>query len=393
MRFTSFALTLLTFTGLAQAAYTPYYTAPATDFTAADPTNWHANGAVTYSNGIASSTSGGGSLISTRAVPDGTAEYEVNTTATFIGSGSAGTFIHYLRASQDAIIGTGTYISVELSNPGFANGGCSATLTVNQRLNGVITNLSLAAVPCATTMIMRSVAYSNIVWVMINGSVYGAYTTVTGGLPGVGVHDTVSGNSITAIQLVQRSHDVPAAINAATLGTSVFPAQVNVQWQEPTDTTGVGIVQHIINRNGAYWGESFTGVDYTDAVSVAPSTQYNYQIQDISFHGISGALTSFVVQTPPAGAIDPRRIGVRPTGAYWGGLGEQIDTLSGNVNYSVPLLKAQGRGGLSLALGLTYNSQNWRMDSSPSGPLYWKLGDDIGYGFGWSLSAGSLTPF
>ncbi len=280
-----------------------------------------------------------------------------------------------------------------MSGAGFANGGCGATLTINQRLNGVVTMLSINAVPCATTMVMRSVVYSNVVWVLINGSVYGAYTTVTGGLPGVGCHDTQSGNMITAIQLVQRSHDLPAPINTSTIGTSVFPNQVNVQWQEPADATGAGIVSHIVNRNGSYWGQSFTGVDYTDAVSVAPSTQYTYQLQDISFHGITGTAAQFVVETPPAGAIDPRRTGVRPTGAYWGGGGEQIDMRSGNVNYSVPLLKAQGRGGLGLALGLTYNSQNWRMDTSPSGPLYWKLGDDIGYGFGWSLMAGSLTPY
>jgi hypothetical protein len=37
---------------------------------------------------------------------------------------------------------------------------------------------------------------------------------------------------------------------------------------------------------------------------------------------------------------------------------------------------------------LSYNSQNWRKD--PSGT--WLLGTDVGYGFGWKMLAGSLTP-
>ena len=36
----------------------------------------------------------------------------------------------------------------------------------------------------------------------------------------------------------------------------------------------------------------------------------------------------------------------------------------------------------------SYNSQNWRYDSSG----VWKMGTDVGYGWGWKLLAGSLTP-
>ena len=45
-------------------------------------------------------------------------------------------------------------------------------------------------------------------------------------------------------------------------------------------------------------------------------------------------------------------------------------------------------GGTSVPLRLSYNSQNWRKDSSWT----WKMGVDVGYGFGWRLLAGSLTP-
>ena len=42
------------------------------------------------------------------------------------------------------------------------------------------------------------------------------------------------------------------------------------------------------------------------------------------------------------------------------GSGEQIDMRSGNLNYSIPLLKAMSRGGWSLGFNLTYNSVSIR---------------------------------
>ena len=42
-----------------------------------------------------------------------------------------------------------------------------------------------------------------------------------------------------------------------------------------------------------------------------------------------------------------RRVGVRPTGAFWGAAGEQIDLLSGTPEFALPLIKAQSRGGWS----------------------------------------------
>jgi hypothetical protein len=52
------------------------------------------------------------------------------------------------------------------------------------------------------------------------------------------------------------------------------------------------------------------------------------------------------------------------------------------------LVKAAGRGGWGVTFALNYNSQQWRQD--PAG--MWKLGGDVGYGFGWRLMAGSITP-
>jgi hypothetical protein len=40
-------------------------------------------------------------------------------------------------------------------------------------------------------------------------------------------------------------------------------------------------------------------------------------------------------------------------------------------------------------VGLSYNSQNWRQDSGTN----WELGTDVGYGYGWTLQIGSVTPY
>jgi hypothetical protein len=69
---------------------------------------------------------------------------------------------------------------------------------------------------------------------------------------------------------------------------------------------------------------------------------------------------------------------------------ENIDVMSGNLNFTLPLLAPQARNGWSVGFALSYNSQNWRWD--PGSGANWKFGRDVGYGWGWRLMAGSITP-
>ena len=92
-------------------------------------------------------------------------------------------------------------------------------------------------------------------------------------------------------------------------------------------------------------------------------------------------------QTPDL-TMDGHRRGIRSTGSYWGASPEQIDLLSGNLNYSVPLIQARGRSGWGATFALSYNSQIWRQ----SGGTATLLGRDTGFGLGWTLQAGSLLP-
>src|ERR1035437_3689213 len=48
---------------------------------------------------------------------------------------------------------------------------------------------------------------------------------------------------------------------------------------------------------------------------------------------------AFIAPVVPPGTDTVIRTGVKSTGSYWGAAGEQIDLLSGNLNYSVPLIQ------------------------------------------------------
>ena len=93
--------------------------------------------------------------------------------------------------------------------------------------------------------------------------------------------------------------------------------------------------------------------------------------------------TSFAQQP-----VSARRVGIRPTGSYWGALGEQIDIRSGNLNFTLSLLSAKSRG-WSVPFVLSYNSQVWQKD----GTTITNFGKDVGYGFGWTLTPGSIKPY
>ncbi len=372
------------------AAYSYYYT---DNLTSIDPTKWTQNGSVTPgAGGLTAPTTNGGSLISLVAVPDGTSDYEVKSTLTLPVSG--GTWVHYLRASTDALSGpapTGSFYAVELQNPTFTGSTCSATLAIYSRVNGVLTLHTSTATPCRSGMTMRSVVLGNSRILAYVDDVYYAGVTLTSlatGKPGIGARATPSGSSLAQVQLGPLDRVAPSAVNSQSVGSSLFPNLVDLQWQGAAeDANGIGIWRYEVRRNNVLLGNTQTAA-FSDATAAA-STSYTYSIRARDYHYNLSAQTSITVTTPPAGAIDPRRIGVRPTGNYWGAMGEQIDLLSGNLNFSVPLLRAQGRGGWGATFALSYNSQLWRKD--PGGT--WKLGRDVGYGFGWRLLAGSLTPY
>jgi len=357
--------------------------------------NWYKNGDGSATSGLTST--GSVNLISKPAItPSSMTSYEVGMQLRLTQSG--GYYAALLRASSDAVLSsynTGSYYAVEVANPTFSNGICtSASLYVWKVIAGSPAALASTAIPCHTGMVVRAVMHpagyiityvDNVPYLWPND------TQITSGAPGVTVAFAPTANSISQVQLGAIDTTPPNAINSQTVGVSAFPNRVDLQWQGVSDNpNGIGLYAYQIYRHDSnhptdVWIASDFAPSFSDA-TVSSSITYTYTLQAVDWHW-NTASTVITVVTPPAGYIDARQVGVRPTGSYWGGGGENIDMRSGNLNFSIPLLKVNGRG-WTVPFNLSYNSQNWRKD--PGGT--WNLGRDSGFGYGWKLQAGALVP-
>jgi len=354
-------------------------------------TAWTLNGSTAYVNGTGIVFGNYGSMISTVAVPDGSAEYEVRTSNYTYGDNVA--FVHLLRASSDAMhsetVTQGSYYAVVMKKTGYS----TATLAVYKRVSGTVTLLAttnIGIIP-GGSQVMRTVIRGNgTILSYVNGVRYHKVTdsSLTTGKPGVGGYGFVPGGwyGVQALQLGPLDRVAPGVVSSTGFAVTALANNVDMQWVPSVDdANGVGVYSHQIYRNSVYIGETPTP-QFADA-AVSPATSYTHAVEAVDMHGNASAQYSLNITTAPAGSIEPRRVGVRSEGSYWGAAGEQIDMRSGNLNYTLPLLSAKGRGAWGATLALSYNSQNWRKDTAT-----WRFGRDVGYGFGWRLMAGALTP-
>jgi RHS repeat-associated protein len=390
--------------------YQYYYTESFLNFNSA---KWNENsvssGNIVPYQGLVIGPSANGSLISnTQNVPvqgPNATDYEVNSTLTLQANG--GTYVQYLRASSNALAsgssGTGTYLAVELQNPSFQNGVCSAYLNVYQSGNPAA--LISTPVLCRNGMQIRTVVFGNNANIMLNGVVYslvgniascaqGAYCA-----PGVGGGGMPSGSSISQVELGPWDNLAPGSVDfdsfTSTVNFTAAPGQpgsVMAQWAGALDNpNGVGIAYYQVSRSAGTTDPNtanFTSYDasFYDGTVLVGNT-YTYTITPYDFHGNAGPATLELASTS-AGTVDGRRVGQHTTGSYWGGAGEQIDLMSGNLNFTLPLITAIGRGGLKATFALAYNSQNWRVVTGY--PRI--LSADTGFGFGWQFMLGSIMP-
>ena len=187
---------------------------------------------------------------------------------------------------------------------------------------------------------------------------------------------------------------------------------MDLRWPaSAADTNSAGLQGYVVYRDGIYLGSPLTPKWLDQTVTGGETTTYSIYAADQ--HGALSAPAAVTVSVPeglstvtatpgaeprlgkptaknvPTGpSVDQREVGVRATGSYWGAAGENIDLLSGNLNFSIPLIKAMGRGNSSVTFALSYNSQMWKQ----SGSTVWLLGEDVGVGLGWTLQAGSILP-
>ncbi len=386
---------------VAGAALASAYTYTYTDsFSSINSSIWYQNGSVSAASGLYSSTTNGGSVLYNQLIGSGN-EGDVRSTIALTVSG--GTYVNYLRSSSNALSGPGSqgsYYAAELQNPTLSGGNCSGTLTVYKSISGVVTVVGTTGVTCRSGMMFRFMynaangqlaAYIDSTFVMWAADA----SPPPAGYSGVGGRGMPAGNIISKAELGAIAHVSPNAIDTTAVASTVLPNEVQMRWKAPTEVaSGTGVMMYQVLRNGIYIGNFDVNPGFTDPV-VSPTTTYVYTLYAFDFHFNNGAPVTVTAKTPPVYALDPKQIGVRPTGAYWGGGGENIDMRSGNLNFTVPIAKAMGRGNWGVPFALSFNSQLWRKDYTDNAPNYavWRLGNDVGYGFGWKLQAGTLRPY
>lgn len=312
-----------------------------------------------------------------------------------IQAGTGGIML-YLRATANSRLGgQGTFYAFEVQSVSVGGGSCLMHVALWKTINGQPSLMNVVQnLPCVDDMEWRFFVRGNVIaarhdaW-RGNTIEEDIDNSIPNGRAGVGVRNTPSVNGINSAVFYQIETQVPAAPGNVS-GVS-FGNRVEMQWggfEDPAPSSGMYLYTVDRWRNGVLEAvfHPFTP-SFADA-TVTPSTSYEYRIFVTDVHKNLSAPAVLAVTTPAAGTRDPRRIGLRPEGTYWGGAGEQIDMQSGNVNLTLPLVSATTRAGLKVNLALNYNSQLWRKDGS----TVWAFGRDVGYGFGWRMMAGSITP-
>ena len=185
--------------------------------------------------------------------------------------------------------------------------------------------------------------------------------------------DPTDGNMMSSRSLGYQDSTAPNPVTLSSITSSAYYNAVDLQWAATTDdTNGTGIYNYsIVSHNGQFLASTQSlSLSSGHPPELVPSTNYTYTIVASDYH-FNTAGTNYSVKTPailtnppyPSTTPEGRQVGVRPTGAYWGASGENIDVRSGNLSFSQPLLSAQGRNGWSVGFNLIYDSQNWRKDS------------------------------
>ena len=286
--------------------------------------NWTANGSNVMSTNLYSSNSNttGGSEIFGPVVPGPEGSYEVRTTLHIPTNASSGSYLTYLRAtlnSQMVTGNTGTYYAVELL-PVMSGGVCTATLNIHKQISNTLTTPYHTSIACHSGMVVRAVISGSTIIVIYVDNVWITYFSDTSnqiysGYPGVGSISTPGQSSISTIDIGHLDTVAPNPINAQLVGCP-FPNRVDIQFPgDVDDPIGIGVAFYQLWRNGTYVAFSTTP-EFSDT-AVSPGTTYTYQVQALDYH-YNSASVNINITTPPAGAIDPREVGVRPTGTYWG---------------------------------------------------------------------------
>jgi hypothetical protein len=283
-------------------------------YTGPNSGNWTVNNSYQASaDGIYSSTSQGFSAISTVGVPDGSHSYEVKTSVKVSADMFTPIYVHYLRASADALAsypGAGTYYAVQAIPSLYAGGACSMGIYVTQRVNGSVTSLGYVTTGCAATFTMQSVMTADDkILVYVNGSlVMGpiAAGAIATGKPGFGGSQMPAGSAIQSVALGRVDRAAPGTISTNLVRSFPLWNTIDLEWPGALDDAdGTGVYRYVVSRNGTVLGTT-QSTSFTDQ-TVAAGTSYRYAVQAIDRHGNIGAAASFAASSTASGTRDSRR--------------------------------------------------------------------------------------
>ena len=383
-----------------RATWSPYYTENMASPNWANWTvyNWYGTSNVPYEIAVQnyggySGVGGFGTMMYNNAGGTGT---DVSMTVRVAPSTYSIYSVLFFASSKTPWITGGNYGWLQIDTNG--------TIVLNQAVNSSFTQLAYVSSHIHDNSVVRVVAGWTYgpgqlgVGVYVDGALVVSVPYAAGGgaYNGVGIQQADApsdGDLISSVSLANPVTTPPTAIPLSSIGVTTSYNYVDLQWPAANDSNGPGLYEYTVTRNGQLvcTTQSLVCSDTT----VAANTNYTYSITatDYEFNSVSTSINATTPALPgnqpaPSTVPDGRRVGVQTTGAYWGASPENIDVRSGNLNFGVPLLHAQGRGGWSVNFNLIYNSQVWR--NSSGGVAVFS--PDVGYGFGFRLMAGSITP-
>ena len=242
--------------GVTQASYNWYYV----DYlTSVNGSYWTQNGSLSSSsNGTTSTTAG--SLIYTQPAPTYPNDYQVQSYINLPSGVNGGSYGVMLRATGNALwnppsSAQGSFYVVEIQNPAWTNGSCSATLALTKSVNGSVTTLYSAASWCATSFALVATINGSNILLDINGQ-YIAWVVdsdIASGQPGINIHGApANGGTMGLTVLGPGDKTAPNAIDRNNLSTSSYPRRVDMQWKGASDNVdGSGLTVYRIYRDGA----------------------------------------------------------------------------------------------------------------------------------------------
>jgi len=249
-------LILLVFANVVQATYNWYYT---DGLTSINGSYWTQNGSLTAgSTGVTTTTAG--SLVSGVTAPTYPNDYQVNATINLPGNTSGGYYGILLRATSNGMMSAsstqGSFYLLELQNPTFSNGTCSAVLALQKVVSGVPTTLYSGATWCSSSFTIGATISGSGLMLFANrtfvASINDTSSPITSGQPGINVRSAPAGNTIGVTMLGVADKVAPNSIDRNNIATSSYPNRIDMQWKGAADdANGSGLAITIIYRGSS----------------------------------------------------------------------------------------------------------------------------------------------